>query len=169
MALIHDLVSEEKLYEKKVILLAIDDFDKEWRTLTGLVAGSMADYYQRPCILTFLGDDGAYYGSLRCPNNMPAFEHFKDDCNASKLIKYASGHQQAAGIAFEADAVKALEKYFEQKYADVDTSTAYMVDFIIDAEDPELPDIIAELADYSNYWGQGIKEPLIAITNVKIA
>ena len=169
VALIHDLVSEEKLYEKKVILLAIDDFDKEWRALTGLVAGSMADYYQRPCILTFLGDDGAYYGSLRCPNNMPAFEHFKDDCNASKLIKYASGHQQAAGIAFEADAVKALEKYFEQKYADVDTSTAYMVDFIIDAEDPELPDIITELADYSNYWGQGIKEPLIAITNVKIA
>ena len=44
-----------------------------------------------------------------------------------------------------------------------------MVDFIVDAEDPELPDIIAELADYSNYWGQGIKEPLIAITNVKIA
>ena len=169
VGLIHDLVSEEQLYKKKVILLAIDDFEKDWRALTGLVAGMISDYYQRPCILTFLGDDGAYYGSLRCPDNMPAFEHFKDDCNASGLIKYASGHQQAAGIAFEADAIKALEKYFDEKYANVDTSTAYMVDFIIDADDPRLPDIIQDLSQYQDLWGQGIKEPMIAVTNVKVA
>lgn len=167
--MVDNLIREEGLAQNQIIMLAIDDFEEEYRALTGLVAGIISEYYNRPCILAFHNGDGTYSGSFRCPNNMPIYETFKDDCNASGLVNYASGHQQAAGIGFDADKIEAIVEFFNKKYEGMSTDVSYNVDFVIDASDPRLPDIIRSLAEYKDLWGQGVKEPLIAITNVKLA
>lgn len=167
--MVDELVREERLNENQVILLAIDDFEEEYRALTGLVAGVIAEYYNRPCILAFHNGDGSYSGSFRCPNNVPAYENFKDICTESGLVNYASGHQAAAGIGFDADKVEELNEYFNRIFDGIETELSYNVDFVIDANDPRLPEIITSLAQYKDIWGQGLKEPMIAVTGVKIA
>lgn len=165
--MIETVISEEGRIKDKVLVLAFDDFEEEYRALSGLVAGTLADIYQRPVILTFKkGDD--YIGSLRVNGTNPAYENFKDQCNASGYCTFASGHQSAAGIGIKGDCVEKLQEYFNERYKDIDSEVYYDVDFIIDANDPALPDLIAELAPLKDIYGKGLEEPLIAVTNVKI-
>ena len=44
----------------------------------------------------------------------------------------------------------------------------YEVDLIIDGENPNLQNIILELGNLSEIWGQGMEEPLIAIENLHL-
>lgn len=50
----------------------------------------------------------------------------------------------------------------------MDSELSYYVDFIIDADDPKVPDMIQELSGQENLWGTGIVEPRVAITGVRI-
>lgn len=166
--LVEQVISEEGLAADKVIVLAFDDFEEEYRSLSGLTANIIADTYQRPCILTFKKDDGSYVGSLRVGGTNPAYHNFKDQCEASGCCSFVAGHQEAAGIGIKGGRVQDLIDYFNDKYEDIDADLYYDVDFIIDANDPQLPDLITTLDTMKNYWGQGLPEPLIAVTNVKI-
>lgn len=167
-ALVEDVIREEGLAENKVIVLAFDDFEEEYKSLSGLTANMIADTYQRPCILTFKKPDGSYSGSLRVNGNNPAYRNFKDQCEESGCCTFVAGHQEAAGIGIKGGRVQDLIDYFNDRYADIDADLYYDVDFIIDANDPALPDLIADLDSMKDMWGQGMPEPLIAVTNVKI-
>lgn len=167
--LIDAVISEEGLLQNKVLMLAIDDFEEDQRALSGLIANKIQDYYQRPCILMFQNEDGSYSGSVRAPDNIEAFAGFRDQCNDSKLVVYASGHAQAFGIKVTAANVQALQNHFNKKYADIVVDATYNCDFCFDASDPKLGETIEALAAGKEVWGTGIKEPLIAVTNVHIS
>lgn len=166
--MVERLIEEEGLAENKVIVLAIDDFEEEYRALSGVVANALADIYQRPIILTFLNDDGDYSGSLRAPEHVAAWAKFKDICAKSGFCRYASGHQLAAGICIYGDSVVDLIDYFNEKFADVDTEPAHTVDFAFDPDDQRLVDLCWELDKVGDIWGQGIEAPVIAVKNVKV-
>lgn len=168
---IETIIHEENLLKDKVLVLAFDDFEKEYKAMSGLVAGQIAEIYQRPVILTFKNDeDGNYYGSLRVhATNNPIYENFKDQCNESGLCTFVAGHQSAAGIGIFSDKVQDLIDYFNNKYQQADTEIYHNVDFIIDAENSDLPQLIYDLSKMEDVWGTGIEEPKIAVTNVKIA
>lgn len=166
--LIDNVIQEENLLEHKVLILAFDDFEEEWRQMSGLVANVIADLYQRPCIITFRTGKGTYVGSLRTGGTNPAYTNFKDQCAASGCCSFVAGHQDAAGIGLKGGMIQDMIDYFDEKYADVDSAIYYDVDFIISANDPSLPDLIAELAPKKNAWGKGLEEPKIAVKDVKI-
>lgn len=68
---------------------------KHWSLgLVGLVAGRIADKYNRPCIL-LQEKDGELKGSCR---SIPAFHLMEALPKVSKLLKKFGGHSQAAGI-----------------------------------------------------------------------
>lgn len=164
---VDEVISEEGLIQNKVLVLAFDDFEEEYRALSGLVAGTLADIYQRPVILTFKkGTD--YVGSLRVNGTNPAYANFKDQCEASGCCTFVAGHQGAAGIGIKGDKVQALQDYFNARYAEIDAEIYYDVDFIMDANDPDLPRMIEELDSIKDIYGKGIEEPIIALTNVRI-
>lgn len=167
--LIDTVISEEKLMLNKIILLAIDDFEEDQRALSGLIANKIQDYYQRPAIIMFKNEDGSYSGSSRAPDNIEAFQNFRDQCNESKLVVFASGHGQAFGIKVTAANVQKLQDYFNNKYATVVVDATYNCDFCFDANDPKLCEVIEALAENKAIWGTGLKEPLIAITNAHIS
>lgn len=166
--LIDEVVSEEGLLENKVLIVTIDDFDSDQRALAGLICNKLQEYYQRPAILLFLGEDLNYSGSLRAPDTIEAFANFRTQCEDSGLVVYAAGHEQACGIKITSGNLASFQEYFNVKYADIDVSPTHNVDFIVDAQDAELEDIIADIAQYKTLWGQGLSEPLIAVTNVLI-
>lgn len=166
--MIDNLIQEESLLENKVLILALDDFEPEHRALTGLVANKLQDYYSRPCIIVLRNEDGTYSGSLRAPDSIEAFKEFRIQCVNSGLCVYASGHDQAAGIKLTAKNIPALQDYFNERYSDVNMTPTYYCDFVLDAGDPELADIIYQLGQFSDFWGKGIEEPRIAVTGVTI-
>ncbi|MDD4516361.1 DHH family phosphoesterase [Massilibacteroides sp.] len=172
--LIDEMISDEKMYEDKVIIIPIDDFNEDQRALGGVTAAALADGYQRPCILLFKdkvepGAEVKYSGSLRAPSNVEAFLNFRTQCEESRLCTYVMGHQQAAGVGIKGENIGKLRAYFNEKYKEISSEILYQCDFLFDANDPALPDAIFEIAHYKNLWGQGIEEPLIAITGVLLS
>lgn len=166
---VHQIVRDEGLINHKVLVFGFDDFEEEYRALSGLAANVLAEYYQRPVILTFKkGSD--YVGSLRVPDtDNPLYKNFKDQCKESGFCTFVAGHQEAAGIGVDGDSIEALMEYFDEKYEGMNTEIMYNVDFIIDANDENLPSLIENLYAIRNIHGQGLKEPKIAVTNVKIS
>lgn len=166
--MIENLITEEGLADNKVIVLAIDDFEDEYRALSGVVANQLIEEYQRPVVLTFLNDDGDYAGSLRAPGHVEAWENFKDMCEKSGTCRYAAGHQLAAGICIYGDAVQDFIDYFNEKFADIDVEPGHKVDFIFEADDPRIADLCHEVDACGDIWGTGLEQPLIAIKDVKV-
>lgn len=166
--MIEDLIADEALTDNKVIVLAIDDFEDEYRALSGVVANQLIDVYQRPVVLTFLNDDGDYAGSLRAPGHVAAWENFKDMCEKSGCCRYASGHQLAAGICIYGDAVQDFIDYFNDKLADVDVEPGHSVDFIFNAEDERISQLCYDIDACGDIWGSGLEVPKIAVKDVKV-
>jgi len=165
---IAQVISEEQLAKRKVIIVAIDDFEEEHRALSGLVANELQDYYGRPCMVVFNDGDGTYSGSLRAPDHITAYEGFREQCQGSGLCIWAMGHSLAAGIKLEAENIKKMMDYFDEIYSVIDTDPTYYCDFIISANEPELVDIMEDLVQYDSVWGPGLPEPVIAITDVTL-
>ncbi len=169
--LIDEVIQDEELFNNKIIFICLDngDFKEEYRSLSGLIANELMDYYQRPVMILFETDKGDYTGSARVPDNIPAFLNFKQQCNDSGLFTFAEGHGEAHGVGCKKENVDKILEYFNNRYSNIDTTPTVNVDFYLDAEDPSLPDIIREIAEYDQLWGKGLDEPTIAIKNVKIS
>lgn len=166
--MIENLIAEESLTDNKVIVLAIDDFEEEYRALSGVVANQLIDIYQRPVVVTFLNDDGDYAGSLRAPGHIKAWENFRDMCEKSGTCRYAAGHQLAAGICIYGDAVQDFIDYFNEALADVDVEPGHTVDFIFEADDERIDELCRQIDACGDIWGKGLEVPKIAIKDVKV-
>lgn len=166
--MIENLITEEALADNKVIVLAIDDFEEEYRALSGVVANQLIEEYQRPVVLTFLNDDGDYSGSLRAPGHVEAWENFKDLCLKSQTCKYVAGHQLAAGICIYGDAVQDFIDYFNTIFADIDVEQGHVVDFIFDADDERIGELCEQIDSCGDIWGTGLEQPVIAVKDVKV-
>lgn len=170
MELVDNIIEAEFLHENKVMVITIakDDFEEEHRALAGLVANKLLDIWKKPIFILFENEDGTYSGSCRAPDNIEAFSNFREQCEDSRLTIYSAGHNSAFGSSMMHKNTFLLQDYFNNKYKDIEISSSYECDFIVDAEDSELIDIIKELSNYDSLWGQGLKQPFIAIKNVKI-
>lgn len=167
--LIDAVIDEEGLLQNKVIIVTIDDFDDDQRALSGLIANKLIEAYQRPVMLLFWNEEKEeYHGSARAPSDVEAFANFRQQCVDSGLFLYAAGHEQAHGVGVAADKVDEIQEHFNSAYTGLDVEPTYNCDFIFEASDPELDDVILEIGEHTAIWGTGIKEPLIAIRNVQI-
>lgn len=169
VAMLEEYIQEHSLYNNQIILIKIDEFDKEERALSGVVANKLLDYYKRPVLLAYQNDkDKSFYaGSLRSPDDVPCFRGFKSQCEESGLFEWLAGHESAAGFGFKDQNFEAIVEYFNERYAGQSTEISYDVDYLFSADDPHLADVILALEDYTDWWGKGIEEPMIAIVNAK--
>ena len=166
---IHTIIHEEDLINHKVLVFGFDDYEEEYRALSGVTANALAEYYQRPVIITFKVKND-YVGSMRVPDtDNPIYKNFKDQCEESGYCTFVAGHQEAAGIGIQNGFIEDLIEYFDNKYEGQDTDLMYNVDFVIDANDPNLVQLISEMNQIKNIHGQGLKAPRIAVINVKIS
>lgn len=163
-AMIEDYIQDNNLVTDQILLVKIDEFSGDERALSGVVANKLMERYSRPILLAYKKDD-SYTGSLRAPSDIPCFENFKQQCMDSGLFEWLAGHGQAAGFSYKAEKHNEIIEYFNRKYAGQSTEVRKMVDLIIDAADPNLPDIIFQISKFSDWWGTGVEEPVIAITN----
>ena len=80
------------------------------------------------------------------------------------------GHANAGGWSLRTKFINALTNYANDKLADVDFGEGfYDVDFVFGAqEDAKISDCVYDLENYKNIWGQGCKQPILAINNLAI-
>ena len=160
-------IRESGAADHTVIIVPIDDFNADERALAGLAAAELSDQYQRPVMVIFRSGD-EYSGSVRAPEGIEAFRNFKDQCEESSYPIFCAGHPNAFGIGLVAADLDDFIEYFDEKYEDIETDKTYYVDFSIDGAAPELPDIIEDICK-NRFWGQGIKEPVVAVTNIRVS
>lgn len=166
---IENLIKNNNLLENKILLIQIPKEANIEKTLTGLIANQLMSKYQRPVLLlneTEQDNKICWEGSARGyeKSNLKDFRQF---CLNSKCILYAEGHSNAFGFGVEDNKVKDFILYCNTVLKDFSFSPCYFVDFIFDVNNFNQKDIL-DIAELKSLWGQGIEEPYIALTNIKI-
>ena len=160
-------IIENCLDENKLIVLNADELDIP-KTLTGLCAMGVVSKYKKPVLVGRIDKDGYFKGSMRAPSNTP-IKNFKELLLESNLMDFAEGHASACGIGLKNSNIDKLVNYANKELADIDFNEGFWeVDFLVNGNCSYLSELIEELSDYNELWGQGNPEVLIAIENINI-
>ena len=157
----HDLLSNKILF----IRLDDEDFPPE---LNGLCAMKLAAKYQRPTIVARLNNEGEIKGSSRGLNEseLTSFKNFMDN---SGYFTFTAGHDNACGIGILDKNLAAFHNYANKELANVDFGENwYEVNFERIAADQDIEQLIYNIAEHDDLWGQGNSEPLIHIKDINI-
>ena len=181
---IEDLIAELDLLKNKILIVPTEEEDVD-KNLAGLIANQLASKYQRPTLVlrrivnilpAGVTDDGmntideevvSYEGSGR-NYGKSRLENLRQFCNDTNLVMYAEGHASAFGIGiWEENLQKFIDKTNEL-LKDFDNTPCYFVDLEVSADQLTDNEVFA-IGSNSDIWGQGLDEPLIAITGIKIS
>lgn len=78
-------------------------------------------------------------------------------------------HASACGVGLKNSNIDKLVDYANKKLADIDFNEGFWeVDFIVNGNCSYLSELIEELSNHNELWGQGCPEALIAIENINI-
>ena len=109
----------------------------------------------------------SYQGSARGCDKVGITE-FKDICEKTDVIMYAEGHQGAFGLGIEEQWIEEFLNKTDEILADMPDEPMYYVDYIYEGNQVE-PQHILDIANYEEFWGKDIDEPMIAIKNLKVS
>ena len=179
MALLEQRVEENHLMDNKVLLFLLEP-NEIAPNLAGLAGNKIMAKYQRPCCvltkntvqnLPWESDEEfttTYSGSARGCDLVGA-NNFKDVCSGFKDIIYAQGHQGAFGLSIPEQSANDFIAYTNEIYKDIPDEPIYYVDAIWNNSTiPIDVEAIKDIAQYDNMWGTGLKEPIVALEDIKI-
>lgn len=156
------------LDQHKIIIVEVEDDDEFDNTLTGLVAMQLVTQYKKPVCVVRENPDGFLRGSARGINHGP-IEDLRQFFMDSGYFEYATGHPNAHGVSIFKKNLQNFIDYADDKLKDVDfNENIYEVDLVVEAENPNLSDIVIKLASLNEIWGQGMEEPLIVIKDLHL-
>ena len=154
--------------EDKVLFVQLDECDDFPPTLNGLVAMQLSAKFKKPTIVARAGSDGIFRGSARGLNKSELSD-FKSFLTESGFFEYASGHPNAFGVGIPGESIESFLTFSNQELKNIDfEEDVYTVDFAYLAADTALPQLIEDLAEYKDVWGQESPEPLIYISDINI-
>ena len=161
-------INKYDLLENKILFVRLDveDFPSE---LNGLIAMKLAARYQRPTIVARLNDEGEIKGSSRGLNEseLTSFKNFMDE---SGFFTFTAGHDNACGIGIYDKNLSNFHEYANKELAHVDFGENwYEVNFERIAMDKDITDLISNLTDYENIWGQHNNEPMIHVMDINVS
>lgn len=139
--------------------------------MTGVCAIKVAEKYNRPCLLLkkyydYKTNTLVFGGSGRNINHSP-IESFRDLVESNNQFNFAQGHKSAFGIEIPVNNVEKAKEIFNDELKDEDFTKVYLCDFIIPEYDVD-ESIIYEMTKFTDLIGQGIEEPMIAITDIEV-
>ena len=167
--LVEDIIKRDNLLEHTLIAVRLPKKQAADKNLTGLIATQIANKYGHPtAILNETDHDGEIWweGSMRGAPQI-AIEDTRQMFLESGLVEYCEGHENAGGVGIRDCNFQALMDYLDDKYADINFEPIYHVDLEIPVTQAE-QDVLS-IGQLTDYWGKGIEEPYVAITNVKVS
>lgn len=170
LEIIERKIQMEGLLNNKILVVALDEDEALAPTLNGLVANELASKYGRPTLILGkkISEEGVitYEGSGRNfeGSPIPAFRTF---LLQQEGVLYVGGHEAAFGVGIAADKLQDFIDSTNAALKDIDFSKTYLVDFIWDSTAIDTDDILT-IGSYKKYYGKGVEEPKVAITNINI-
>lgn len=155
-----DWIEKRKVYEHPIMFVKADSLSSSF---TGLVAIKLADYYNKPCLVLRKRANGNYGGSAR-NNNYSPIEQLKNTLNETEMFEFCQGHEGAFGFEIQANKIADTINLCKERFGNLDFETIN-VDFELGFEDFDIR-FIRDIDNLSDYYGTGIKEPRIIITNI---
>jgi single-stranded-DNA-specific exonuclease len=153
--------------EDRCIILNIGKTLK--KSHTGLVAGKITSKYKLPTLLyrDVESKKGFVGGSFRGIDSISTDTRI--DILNSKLVVFAEGHGQAGGWQCDENKLDDLKKYLNDLYKDKEIvdSKEHLVDFILEENQID-EDIVNELAQLEDEFGNGLDIPLIAFKDIEL-
>ena len=161
-------IFKEDLLENQILFVELDDDDDFPPELNGLVAMNLASKYHKPTIVARLNEEGFIRGSARALSNTE-LASFKDYLAKTGFFEYTLGHDFAFGLSVLDKNLSKLHHQANEELSKIDFGeNIYDVNFIVDSSSDKIGDIILELSNYENLWGQSCPEPQICIKNIKV-
>lgn len=162
---IEQIIEENQLLDNKLLIIPLEQGLVN-RNLGGLIANILMSKYQRP-VMILSKTETMYEGSAR-GSDMSKFDDFKQFVNNSGIANYAEGHAQAFGTGILHENLQDFIAYSNEELADFDFSPYYRVDQIFDFNNVN-SSFVLDIANRKALWGTKVKEPLVAIENIKVS
>lgn len=169
---VEKIIKDNDLNKNKILAIKIENVSETNKNITGLVANKIMSKYQKPTLLLnkTIDENGDIFwmGSGRGITGSD-FNNFQKFLIDSNLVEFAEGHHQAFGANISDKNFKNLIEYANEELKDINFSIKHNVDVIYELSDYEnIENDILSIAELKSIWGQGIQEPLIAFSNIKL-
>lgn len=159
-------INKKDLLINKVLFVELDDDDDFPSTLNGLLATRLTNKYSRPTIVARSNDDGYIRGSARAikTENMDSFKQYLEE---SEMFEYVLGHPLAFGCSISSYNLDKFFSYSNDSLKDVELGEkCYSVNFIRDAMDNDIDNLIRDVGEYGYIWSNQNDEPTLYIDNI---
>lgn len=149
----------------KVIMLNVTETLDQ--AFTGYVAGKIASYFKRPVLLLrenkndkIMGGSGRNYSKFELDN-------FKDFLLDTDSFNDCAGHDNAFGVDVDINKLEEVQQEINKRLSNVSIEDVYHVDYAIPMGRLR-PKHILQIGKFEDLWGNGLDEPLFAITDVYV-
>lgn len=161
-----EIIEEQYLNDNKIIVIDSSDIIEE-STFTGLVANKLAEYYKRPCLVLREFDKDTFGGSGR-NYELCEIDNLNKALKGLNCFEEVAGHDNSFGIKIKKNNIEKMIKSFNETYKDMKIEDVYLCDYEIPVGRLKEKDIL-QIGKWDNIWGgEGLKEPLFAITNITL-
>lgn len=150
-------------YDDKVAIIIANDSDPG---IIGLSAIKLSSDIKRPVVVLRDIGNGMLGGSLRNYDNSP-IEDLKELLNQTGLFK-SMGHANAAGAEIAKKDLQAAKDMLNEQLKDVVYDNSYLCDFVLGFDELDIA-FVKEIDNYDWVWCTGIKEPIVAVTDICVA
>lgn len=159
-------INKKDLLINKVLFVELDDDDDFPSTLNGLLATRLTNKYSRPAIVARANDDGYIRGSARAIKT-ESMDSFKQYLEESEMFEYVLGHPLAFGCSISNYNLDKFFSYSNDSLKDVELGEkCYSVNFIRDAMDNDIDNLIRDVGEYGYIWSNQNDEPTLYIDNI---
>lgn len=171
--IIEQLIKENNLLDKKIIVVQIDKEKQIDKNILGLIANILMDKYKRPVLLlneNIKEETGEiiWEGSVRnCAHS--EIEDLKGFLESFDEVDYVAGHKSAFGVGILDKNFSTFLSKLDKKLENIKFEPTYKVDFILDARMNFDTEIFTTIDNLKNLWGQQFEEPYLVIENVRIS
>ena len=178
-ASIEQRIKDENLLENKILAIRLGETTSMTKNITGLVANKLMSKYQRPVLLLSHFEETTEDGNVEVSwagsgrnypvDELPSLQEFLIE---SELINFAQGHDNALGVSIPYHNFNPFVDYANEKLKDVEFIVKHDVDLIYPMDlghnSQAVGNDIYSLAELKAVWGQGVEEPKIALTGVRL-
>ena len=178
-ASIEQRIKDENLLENKILAIRLGETTSMTKNITGLVANKLMSKYQRPVLLLSRFEETTEDGNVEVSwagsgrnypvDELPSLQEFLIESN---LINFAQGHDNALGVSIPYHNFNPFVEYANSKLQDVEFVVKHDVDLIYPigtgCTSQSIGNDIYSLAELKAIWGQGVEEPKIAITGLRL-
>lgn len=159
---------KEGLLDNNVIIIPIELEDEIPQELTGLIAMAFVSKYGKPCLIGRVNNKGMLQGSIRNNGNFEAIPELKPYLEDTGLFSYVQGHSNSAGFGIQESNIESFLSLVNSQFSIQDFRNCYLVDYVLEAKDEQLPSLFLSLAKRPECFGNGVDEIKVVVKNVQI-